>query len=380
MKTAFTALTCATALTASALALSGAPAQATATPTAALATQRVSLSITPGISQNGTGVANPTDAWVAGGVKVSPARKGRLVQIQRRMSPLGSWGTLLKGRTDGSGIFRFKADGARGATPYQFRAVAAGTSTLTRAIGDVESPADWNLRFEDQFRGTSLDTTKWDYRNLGIREGSRLHAESSKRSVAVGGGALHLSVRKHPTRKGYFLNGHIGTQGHFDYTYGVSAARIKFEMRRGQHGAFWLQPSSRTASYGSAAKTGAEIDVAEFFGKGYTGGGLAHYVYSYPKPGKTVRYGKVFPGAAKALKGKSDSWWSRYHVFSVDWTSSGYVFRIDGQITWRSSKAVSKRPQYLILSLLTSDWELPKLDRSKLPSDMKVDWVRVWQR
>jgi hypothetical protein len=92
------------------------------------------------------------------------------------------------------------------------------------------------------------------------------------------------------------------------------------------------------------------------------------------------KYGKVFPGAAAALRGRTDSWWSRYHVFSVDWTSSGYVFRIDGQITWRSSKAVSRRPQFLILSLLSSDWELPQLDRRSLPADMKVDWVRVWQR
>ena len=64
----------------------------------------------------------------------------------------------------------------------------------------------------------------------------------------------------------------------------------------------------------------------------------------------------------------------------MDWTSSGYVFRIDGDITWRSNRAVSKRPEFLILSLLSSDWELPQLDRSTLPADMKVDWVRVWQR
>jgi hypothetical protein len=31
-------------------------------------------------------------------------------------------------------------------------------------------------------------------------------------------------------------------------------------------------------------------------------------------------------------------------------------------------------------ALLTSDYELPRLDRSKLPSRAYVDWVRVWQR
>ena len=67
-------------------------------------------------------------------------------------------------------------------------------------------------------------------------------------------------------------------------------------------------------------------------------------------------------------------------MFSVDWTSARLRLPHRRHITWRSSKAVSKHPQYLILSLLSSDWELPQLNRRSLPADMKVDWVRVWQR
>jgi beta-glucanase (GH16 family) len=380
LKSAIIALTCATALTASTLALTGAPANGASTDTAVLPQQGVHLTISPGIAQNGSRVANPVNAWVAGGVKVTPARKDRKVTIQRRTSALSPWQRVTVGRTTGSGVFRFKADGASGATPYEFRAVAAGTSTLPGVVGETETPADWQLKFEDQFRGASLDLSKWGYRKLGVREGGRSRSQSSTRAVHVQNGALHLQVRRHPTNKRYYFNGHIGTQGHFSYTYGVAAARIKFERPRGMHGGFWLQPDSRTANYGLATQTGAEIDVAEFFGKGYPRGGLAHFLYSYPRAGVTNKYGKVFPGAAAALRGRTDSWWSRYHVFSVDWTSSGYVFRIDGEITWRSSRAVSKRPEFLILSLLSSDWELPQLDRSTLPADMKVDWVRVWQR
>jgi beta-glucanase (GH16 family) len=380
LKSAIIALTCATALTASTLALTGAPANGASTDTAALAGQSVRLTLSPGIAQNGARVANPVNAWVAGGAKVTPARKDRKVTIERRTSVLSAWQRVTVGRTNSRGVFRFKADGARGATPYEFRAVAAGTSTLARAVADTQTPADWQLKFEDRFGGSSLDRSKWDYRQLGQRHGSRLRSQSSTRAVHVQNGALHLQVRRHPTNKRYYLNGHIGTLGHFAYTYGVAAARIKFERPRGMHGAFWLQPGSRAAAYGSAARTGAEIDVAEFFGKGYPKGGLAHFLYSYPRAGVSKKYGDVFPGAAKALRGHTDSWWSRYHVFSVDWTSSGYVFRIDGTITWRSSKAVSKRPEFLILSLLSSDWELPQLDRSALPADMKVDWVRAWQR
>lgn len=380
MRNAIIALTTATALTASTFALAAGPAQGQVAPHAALAIQKVTLSISPGISQNGEAVANANNAWVVGGAKVSPVRQGRAVRVERRASSLAPWQTVTSGRTDSAGVYRFKADGASGSTPYEFRAIAAATSTLARAVGTAKSSSDWKLKFDDQFNGSRLDLSKWSYRKLGVREGSRLHAQSSTSSVGVGGGALHLRVRKNPNRRGYYLNGHISTQDKFSYTYGTSAARIKFAMRRGQHGAFWSEPQTQATSYGSPSLTGAEIDTVEFFGKGYPRGGLAHFVYSHPRRGVSTKYGNVFPNAAQALQGRSDSWWSRYHVFSVDWTSNGYVFRIDGDITWRTSKAVSKQPQYLILSLLTSDWELPQLQPSTLPSDMKIDWVRAWQR
>ena len=181
------------------------------------------------------------------------------------------------------------------------------------------------------------------HRHLGIRQGSRLRPQSSTRAVHVSSGALQLQVRRHPTGR-ILLQRPRRHAGNFSYKYGYAAARIKFEKGRGQHGGFWMQPQLRPRDYGSPAQTGAEIDVVEFFGKGYPEGGLAHFLYSYPRKGMTTSTARSSRRAATALAGKSDSWWSRYHVFSVQWTSSGYVFRIDGTDTWRSSKAVSKQP------------------------------------
>jgi hypothetical protein len=67
-------------------------------------------------------------------------------------------------------------------------------------------------------------------------------------------------------------------------------------------------------------------------------------------------------------------------VFTLQWTPRSYEFRVDGRPHWHTTEGVSGVEEYLILSLLTSDYELPRLDRSKLPSRMYVDWVRVWQR
>lgn len=351
------------------------------TPAAAAVTQRATLTVSPGIVQNGGSLASPDAASLLGTVTFSPVRRGRVVVVQRRVTGQ-PWATVVRARQDARGQVRFRRDDKRGLRPYVYRAFAAPRGGLPRVYSNPESSKVWRLRFEDRFGGTTLDTAKWRYRNLGVRSGSRLHAQSDRSAVRVGGGALSLMVRKnpyHPTRR-YYYNGHIGTQGTFAFRFGYAAARIKFPRGQGQHGGFWMQPQSSLAPYGSAARTGTEIDVAEFFGQGYPGGGLASYVYSYPSRTRTVKSGGVLPSASRALQGRRDAWWSRYHVFSVRWTGNGYVFRIDGVDTWRLFRHASHRPEYLILSLLTSDWELPRLNRRTLPTSMKVDWVRVWQR
>ena len=77
---------------------------------------------------------------------------------------------------------------------------------------------------------------------------------------------------------------------------------------------------------------------------------------------------------------RDDAWFKRYHVFSVEWTPKAYVFRVDGVQTLRLTQGVSQVPEFLILSMLSSDWELPTLDRATLPNATEIDWVRVWQQ
>ena len=55
------------------------------------------------------------------------------------------------------------------------------------------------------------------------------------------------------------------------------------------------------------------------------------------------------------------------------------VFRIDGKETYRIRGGISTDHQYPILSILASDYEIPKMKDSRLPQQMFVDWVRVWE-
>ena len=86
----------------------------------------------------------------------------------------------------------------------------------------------------------------------------------------------------------YRLNGHIGST--HSITYGVVAARIKFQPLQGQHASLWMQPSYASDST-SAAKQGTEIDIIEWFGKNVPNGGLTSFIYAPSHGGKKIALG-----------------------------------------------------------------------------------------
>ena len=89
------------------------------------------------------------------------------------------------------------------------------------------------------------------------------------------------------------------------------------------------------------------------------------------------KLGGLFP-YANTLKKRAETWSNAYHVFSVEWTRDAYIFRVDGREFFRETEIVSQAPEYLLLSMLTSDYELEKLTRATMRQRARVDWVRVW--
>lgn len=313
-------------------------------------------------------------------------QRGRLVSLQRQ-TPTG-WLEVASDREDSSGSVEYLVPFATDA----YRAVATELSGGGASAEPVATPtasvsSTWRTRLTEGFSGSRLSSRLWSVRQPGLYTGSRLCSAVRASMSKVSGGELRSSVdragaartraaRASAARQqgiavrkacpyGVYDNSMVSTEQKFSFRYGTVAARVKFPSSPGQHASVWLQPVDGSLG---------EVDIVETFGLGWQ---FQHKLYYKGSGGKTLQAG----GYVKTVpEVKSSGWWDEYHVVSVDWTRGGYVFRVDGVETYRTTKGANAGPKFLILSLLASDWELSRMKQANLPTSLTVDWVKVWQR
>lgn len=337
----------------------------------------VSVQVLPQLAATGEDSEAADDAdWVVDAT-VKDVEKGTAVTLYAKNDD-GDWESVADGETAKDGTVALTSDVSGDLL------VVAGDGD--DAIGAEASTTDApRASFTDDFDEDSVDETDgaWhtrDQGHIGVRTCSRADTSGAE----VGDGVLELSVLDDPDRdlcqpngnRKRFpmrLNGHVGTQGTYAFTYGFAAARIRTQSARGQHSAFWMQSVAGQKPLGPK-EGGAEIDVMEYFGDDHPQGGLTSFTYFLDKQGEKQTVGGWLPDVKKL----GDDWSKQYHVYSVEWTPKEYVFRIDGRVTQRLEGETSGQPEFLILSLLSSDYELPRFN-GKLPETMEVDWARVWE-
>lgn len=304
---------------------------------------------------------------------------GRPVSLQRKAE--AGWQEVAAGTANDAGRVEFRIDFAKGT----YRAVAAADSG-EEAVATPEASADkqWRARLADDFDGTSLKGTDWDGRNeANYTAGGRACSAAYLSNVKVSDGSVRLRMTEETkaanqrkaraagcTKDEYYRNAMISTEGRYTIRSGILAARVKFPVGQGMHGSIWLQSYRRS-----------EVDMVESYGYGK---GLTSVMHLD---------GEQHPGSDDAwvLEDSTDerSWWDDYHVVSAQWDANGVVVRVDGAVVQRIRTAPAKTDYFLVVSLLSSDWELgrlrkpvegaPGVKREKLPAVLEIDWIRTWQ-
>ena len=249
------------------------------------------------------------------------------------------------------------------------------TTDNTYIINDKE----YKLIFNDEFEGTKLDTSKWEYCPDQERCGG--DCVWRKDMVALDGeGSAVLSVavdEDDPTRA---KSGAIRTRGKFYNSYGYYECRALLQQYSKRFwGAFWLMPNNIDNGT-DGGSDGTEIDIFE---SAYLGQ-------------DKVQQGIHFDGYSDRHKNIGDRIYSKncylgYHTYGFEWSPEGYKFYIDGKLSYSLDQGakyngvevdVAKVANYLKLSVETSKGWTGVFKPEDTPNNIDgftVDYVRVYK-
>ena len=253
---------------------------------------------------------------------------------------------------------------------------------------------DWELVWHDEFDGTELDRTKWDYRlsMMGTwhpgwgEEGVRLDGNSNavftvyEKDGMICSSQLqtgHNYMDAVVDRAAYAGHRFVWPLGQFKEhkylkKYGYFECRCKLQKMDGWWSAFWLQ-SPTIGTSPEPEKTGVEIDIMESFWPGKTSKHACHY------KGYGSDHGGVVVGEGKEVG-------DDYHVYGVLWDDNGYTFYIDGVEDGHADGPVSQTPQFILISTEVCGYRekgpgfATDEARAAVGDEFIVDYVRVYDR
>ncbi len=258
----------------------------------------------------------------------------------------------------------------------------------------VPKERDWKLVWSDEFDGSELDSTKWDYRMSMM---GKVHPAWTDKGVHLDGnsnavftmieedgrpvssqlqtGYNFMDTPIESTKFGQdCLQWNIGKlhEDKFTKKFGYFECRCKLQQKRGWWSAFWIQSPIIGASL-DWEETGAEVDIMESWRPGEIG---RHAVYTggYGLDNKKAATENVHKGLDLDV----------YHTFGLLWDENGYTFYIDGKEDGHIDQYVSKRPEFILLTTEVNGYR--KADhqptdeaRAAVGDTFIVDYVRVFE-
>lgn len=228
----------------------------------------------------------------------------------------------------------------------------------------------WQLKFSDEFNGSSLDTSKWStcYRwasNDSCTNGASEDLQwYQPDEILVGNGILRLRAQKRE-KNGYgYTSGMISSHDKFSFQYGYAEIRAKMPSGRGFWSTFWLVPQANTWP--------PEIDIIEHLGHEPS---RTHMSLHYRANGRTASSSSNWAGPDFSAE---------YHTFAVQWNSSQVIWYVDGveRKRYETDANVPAQPMHILATFaLGAAWSNTPPDNSTpLPGYFDIDYIKVWQR
>ncbi|MBR3447062.1 MAG: family 16 glycosylhydrolase [Oscillospiraceae bacterium] len=186
--------------------------------------------------------------------------------------------------------------------------------------GEVPELEGYNLLWNDEFDGSALDESIWNYEphEPGWTNEELQEYTTSTDNVFLRDGKLVIKAIKTEKNGGdYYTSGKVTAQNKKDFTYGKVVARAKVPAGQGLWPAIWMMPQDEQ-HYGQWPKCG-EIDIMEVLGSRLeTAYGTLHYGAPHAEQQGTyvLEDGSTFA--------------DDFHEYSVEWEPGEMRWYIDG--------------------------------------------------
>ena len=276
-----------------------------------------------------------------------------------------------------------------------------GTFSLGKLPEGKEINLDeYELVWSDEFSGTELDKSKWNYNWWEIkRKGGYWHEDMV--SVKDGNLVIKTEYLDEPLENYYYDKWHdkinfdeykpgyyTGViRSNYEQCYGYFEVRCILPAAQGLWSAFWMM-NDKVENVDGSGKDGTEVDIFESF-----------YYKDHWWGNDCVVSGIHYDGYGEGHKGDSigktfieNDPYTEYNTYGLEWTKDEYIFYLNGVETGRlSTGGVSQNPEYLILSCEVSGengvasgdrhgaGDINKTPKGNWPAEFKVDYVRCYQ-
>jgi beta-glucanase (GH16 family) len=238
--------------------------------------------------------------------------------------------------------------------------VGALSAVLISLVAIPRSTCRWQLTFNDEFKGSRLDTTRWSTEYPSGSNGEmQFYAPDAFR---VSDGILQIEARPRPMEGYPYTSGIIITRETFSQQYGFFEIRARLPAGQGLWPAFWILPATPNVPW--------EIDVFELHGHLPNNVFMAHHWLD--GNGEHGRETQRFSGP---------DFTQGFHTFAVEWNAEEIVWYVDGVARARTREGVPAQPMFLLANMAVGgNWPGFPDETTPFPSYMEIDYIRVWKQ
>ncbi len=323
--------------------------------------------------------------------------KARTALVGRATVTVAAWTLAALGGLAG-------ASPAAATVPHAHRQPAPHSrASATPCGGEQPTRADgsaWTCSFDDEFDGTSLDTSKWLAQDTAVSDfhpGGVCYVDTPD-TVSESGGYLNLTVNRTapftcPSPQGAFTTtytgGSVSTYQRFSQAYGRFEVRAKLPAATvaGLQETLWLWPDDQL-KYGPWPSSG-EIDFAEFYSQ-YAGWNIPYLHYSYlPWTTSWTTNTNVVtawpaPFNQPGMNCRIDQ--GGFNTYTATWLPGQITIAVNGQNclvdNYLASNAAAPapfdQPFLLALTQALGVGTNAATPLTPLPATTQVDYVRAW--